>query len=203
MKKVFGVVGLSRARACEKDKDAILASLPGVPGRQAVRRPHLQGGDQAGGQDLPHDLHPAQPVCGGRAGRALSQPPGGRPPPGAHRLCGDPGLRRLCPRRPRARRRRPARGHQRPGGVPAVRRHRLPRVHLDDRQAGRGPGDGALLLLPLHLPGGQGEGHRAGPVCSPPIPAGSPSMWSPSPPFRRSCAAPAPRSSLPSSCAGS
>ena len=26
MKKVFGVVGLSRARACEKDKDAILAA---------------------------------------------------------------------------------------------------------------------------------------------------------------------------------
>ena len=26
MKKVFGVVGLSRARSCEKDKDAILAA---------------------------------------------------------------------------------------------------------------------------------------------------------------------------------
>ena len=32
LKKVFGVVGLSRARACEKDKDAILAAAREYPG---------------------------------------------------------------------------------------------------------------------------------------------------------------------------
>ena len=64
------MVGLSLARACEKDKDAILATAREYLGADLARRPHLQGGDQAGGQDLPHDLHPAQPVRGRRAGRA-------------------------------------------------------------------------------------------------------------------------------------
>ena len=35
------------------------------------------------------------------------------------------------------------------------------------------------------------------PACSPPGPGGSPSTWSPSPPSRRSCAAPVPRSCSP------
>ena len=39
--------------------------------------------------------------------------------------------------------------------------------------------------------------------CSPPGADGSPSMWCPSPPSRRSCAENVPRSCLPSSCAGS
>ena len=38
---------------------------PRLSGGQAGRRQDLQGGVQAGGQDLPHDLHPAVPVCGG------------------------------------------------------------------------------------------------------------------------------------------
>ena len=41
LKHVFGVVGLSLARPCGKDKDAILACAKELSGRPAPRRPHL------------------------------------------------------------------------------------------------------------------------------------------------------------------
>ncbi len=41
MKKVFGVVGLSRARACEKDKDAILQACREYLDERLNERPHL------------------------------------------------------------------------------------------------------------------------------------------------------------------
>ena len=41
LKQVFGVVGLSRARPCEKDKDAILACAKEYLDDQLPRRPHL------------------------------------------------------------------------------------------------------------------------------------------------------------------
>ena len=56
--------------------------------------------------------------------------------PGSDGICGDPGEVRLRPRSLRARRGRPAHRHGRPGGEPALRRHRLPGVLLDDRPAG-------------------------------------------------------------------
>ena len=50
MKRLFGVVGLSRARACDKDKDAILAAAKaaGLPCSQQEVRRILSALDQAG-----------------------------------------------------------------------------------------------------------------------------------------------------------
>ena len=62
-----------------------------------------------------------------------------------------------------ARCRRPAYRYGRPGGEPALRRHRLPGGQLHDGQAWRSAGDDPLRLLPLYQRAGTGKGAAAGP----------------------------------------
>ena len=164
----------------------------------------LQGGEQAGRQALPHELHPD-----------LSQWVGGELARGLPHVTVDvhhPDLTvyveirenaRLRPRPRRARRRRPAHRHGRPGGEPALRRHRLPGVLLHDGPPGRGAGDGPLRLPALHLPAGTGQGAGAGPAADGVLRPDDRSMSFPLRRSRRRSAAAARRSTSPSSCAGS
>ncbi len=67
-KQVFGIIAITRALPCEKSKEAIFDTAKTyLFGRCAERRQELQGGEQAGGQVLPHGQHPAEPVGGRRA----------------------------------------------------------------------------------------------------------------------------------------
>ena len=202
MTKLFGVVGLSRARACAKDKDAMLQTAVEYLGDRLAAAKTFKVESKRADKSFPHDLHPALPVRGRRAGREVPQPDRGRAPPGADRLPGGAGLRRLRPRRPGAGSWRPARGRGGPGGEPAFRRHRLPvaswmiakrgialeMVHFFSYPyTSEEAKQKVLTLAKLLTPGADG----------------SPSTWCPSPPSRRSCAASARRSCSPCSCGGS
>ena len=65
----------ARARACPKDKDAIVACRQGVPGGQAARPPAtFKVESKRADKSFPMTSHPAVPVCGRRAPRRLSPP---------------------------------------------------------------------------------------------------------------------------------
>ena len=67
LSRLFGVVGLSRAKGLRENPRGHSGDRQDLPPGGPAGRPDLQGGVQALGQDLPHDLHPAVPVCGGGA----------------------------------------------------------------------------------------------------------------------------------------
>ncbi|MFQ9916825.1 MAG: hypothetical protein ACLRWQ_10975 [Flavonifractor plautii] len=115
---VFGVVGSVLARACEKDKDAMLARPPRSTWATSSRPPRtFKVETKRADKTFPMtSIQLAASMWAGSSTRPIPNLERGRPPPRAHRLRGGAGLRRLRPRRARARRRRPARGHQRPGG---------------------------------------------------------------------------------------
>jgi thiamine biosynthesis protein ThiI len=62
LKTVFGVITLTRAAACEKDRDAIAKLAIEYLHDAMTQAGELQGGGPPGRQDLPHDQHRAVPV---------------------------------------------------------------------------------------------------------------------------------------------
>ena len=69
MRKTFGIASISRAAACEKDKDAILAMA-----KEYLCDALLQGRIQAFRQELPHDQHRPLSVRWRRTSRSISPP---------------------------------------------------------------------------------------------------------------------------------
>ena len=165
--KVFGIAGLSLARPCEKDKDAILACARDFLDEQLRTARTFKVETKRADKSFPMTSIQLSQYVGGELHEAY-----GNLEVDVHH----PELTVYIEVRDYA-----AYVHAQPqpgaGGLPvgingravspAVRRHRQPGCLLDDRQAGGGPGDGAFLLLPLHLPGGQGEGAGAGPPAHP------------------------------------
>ena len=158
LSRLFGVVGLSRAKACEKTPEAILETAKTylhddlmaartfkVESKRADKTfpmTSIQLSQYVGGElneAFPHiqaDVHHPELTVHVEV-RDYAAYVHGDPAPGAGGLPVGVGGQ---------------------GGLPPVRGHRQPRGLLDDGQAGGGPGDGPLLQLPLHLPRGQGEG---------------------------------------------
>ena len=113
MTKVFGVVSVSRAAACEKDKDAIFrCAREYLAGAMAEAR-SFKVETKRSDKRFPMTSIQLSQYVGGLLAEAFPEVKGGRPQPGAHGASGSPGLRRLCPCRPHPRGRGYARGQQR------------------------------------------------------------------------------------------
>ena len=198
LKKVFGIVGLSLARPCEKDKDAILATAKEfldadlraartfkVETKRADKTfpmTSIQLSQYVGGElheaydNLEVDVHHPELIVYIEVRdyaayvHAQAQPGAGGLPVGIN------------------------------GRAVSLLSGGIDSPVASWMIAKRGV---ALDMVPPTPPRRPRTRCWSWPACSPRGPGGSPSTWSPSPPSRRSCAAPVRRSSLPSSCAGS
>lgn len=158
-KQIFGIISVTRARPCEKDKDAILDCAKSYLDSQLRSAKSFKVETKRSDKKFPMNsmdisqyvgglLHDAYPhlivdvhnpeLCVHVEVREKAAYVHGPAEPGAGGL----------PHR-----------HGRQGGEPPLRRHRQPRILLYDRQAGGTAGAGPLLQPTLHLPAGQGEGH--------------------------------------------
>ena len=79
--RVFGVVGLSRARACEKDKDAILAAAREYLGGKLSSARTFKVETKRADKTFPMTSIQLSQYVGGGAGRALPRFEGGRASP--------------------------------------------------------------------------------------------------------------------------
>ena len=168
LKHVFGIVGLSLARPCEKDKDAILACAKEYLDDQLRAARTFKVETKRADKTFPMTSIQLSQYVGGELHEAYPNLEVDVHHPGTHRLRGGAGLRRLRPRPAPARRRRPACGHQRPGRAPALRRHRLP-CGQSWMIAKRGVALDMVHFFsyPYTSLRGQGEGAGAGPAAHP------------------------------------
>ena len=143
VQKIFGVVKISRAAACEKDKDAIARLAIDYLREDMLRARSFKVESKRSDKSFPLTSIQLSQYVGGELAEAY---PNCAVDVHEPELIVNLEIRDL-------------RGLQRRGGDPALRRHRQPGFHLHDREAWRAPHSGALLLLPLHLPAGQGKGH--------------------------------------------
>ena len=121
LSRLFGVVGLSRAKACEKTPEAILETAKTYLHDDLMAARTFKVESKRSDKTFPLTSIQLSQYVGGGAQRGLPPHPGGHAPPGAHRPRGGAGLCRLRPRGPRPRRRRPAGGGGGQGGLPPVR----------------------------------------------------------------------------------
>ena len=156
MKKLFGVVGLSRARACGKDKQEMLETAKTYLCDQLMAARSFKVEAKRADKSFPMTSIQLAQYVGGELHDAFPHLTADMHHPDltVHLEVRDYAAFVHADPEPGA-----GGGHRRPGGEPPLRRHRLPGGLLDDRQAGHRPGDGPLLLLPLHLPRGEGQGH--------------------------------------------
>ena len=168
---------VARAVPCEKDSGRHCGGRPGPIWADAfAAAKSFKVESKRADKTFPMNSIQLSQACGRRSGgRCIPDVAVDVHHPELDGVCGGPGEARLRPRPLRARGRRPARGHGRPGGDPALRRHRLPGVLLDDGQAGAWRWRWSTSVShALHLPAGQGQGAGAGPAADPLDAAGSP-----------------------------
>ena len=126
LSRLFGVVGLSRAKACEKTPEAILETAKTYLHDDLMAARTFKVESKRSDKTFPMTSIQLSQYVGGELDEKYPNLTVDVHHPGADRLPGGAGLRRLRPRRPGAGSRRPARGRGRQGGEPAFRRHRLP-----------------------------------------------------------------------------
>lgn len=162
VRKVFGIATITRAAACEKDKDAITA-LAKTYLHDAMTAAHsFKVETKRSDKRFPMTSIELSQYVGGELAEAF---------PDTVVDVHDPELTvRLEVREQAAYVHAQAveaaggmpRRLQRRGRDDALRRHRQPRVLVHDRKARRAPRPGALFLLPVHVGARQGEGPLAG-----------------------------------------
>ena len=141
---------------------------------------------QAGRQDLPHDLPSSSPSMWAGSWTAYPNLKVDVPHPELTVYLEVRDYAAYVHADPRARCGRSACGHQRPGGQPALRRHRLPRGLLDDPPSGASPWRWSTTSpTPIPLRSAKQKVLTLAKATTPGA-DGSWSMWCPSPPSRRS-----------------
>ena len=152
LSKTFGVVALSRAAACEKDEDAIAKLAIEYLRDDMLAAESFKVETKRSDKSFHHHKHPALPVRRRPPRRGVSRDARRRPrtrSSSSTSRCAT--MRPMSTRAPTQGAGGTARRLQRPGRDAALRRHRQPRLHLDDSPARRALHTRPLLLLPLHL----------------------------------------------------
>ena len=156
LQDVFGIVKISRAVACEKDRDAITRRAIEYLRDDMLRAKSFKVESKRSDKSFPMTSIELSQYVGGELAEAY---------PDCEVDVHNPELTVVIEVRDLA-----AYIHAQPvngaGGMPvgsngvavtpALRRHRQPRLELHDRQARRASDPGPLLLLPLYLPTGKG-----------------------------------------------
>ena len=157
LQKVFGIVKLSRAAACEKDKDAIAKLAIDYLRDDMLRAKSFKVESKRSDKSFPMTSVELSQYVGGELNEAY---------PNVEVDVHDPDLVVNIEVRDLA-----AYVHAAPvsgaGGMPrrrrdaAFRRYRQSGLVVYDRKARRAPYSAALFLLPVYLRAGQGKSHRA------------------------------------------